>query len=106
MTNYLVVSREYTAYDRIQADIHVPEITYESAEVEADTPTQAKVLAVRQWRAEGHFNGLDSYCASDENPFTGLKVQVLDMSESEFDERWGLIIDLCNVLRPMPERME
>ena len=82
MPRYAVISREYGTVVPILDDGTGPtEYGCEYAEVEADTPKGARVKAVREWRSKGRLR----YCYSDENPFTGLKVQDIDKMEQQQD---------------------
>ena len=87
MPKYAVCSPFYSATMPILEDGSGPlEETCDYIEVEAETPRQAKVFAVRAWRALNTKNRHEAEWIANQrsngaSPFTGLKVEVANAVE-------------------------
>ena len=76
MKRWRVTGPEWEAVNtRLYVSSNEPrDIVQDVIEVEAETPHDAKVFAVRAWRKE-HGTYISQY--DDENPFTGLTVEAV-----------------------------
>lgn len=79
MAKYDVVSREYGTVDVLFDGTGPMEYGADYVEVEADSPKEAKVKAVREFRRTSRYGHPHlNYCETDENPFTGLKATLVE----------------------------
>ena len=88
MTHYLVIIPAYETVIPILDDGTGPsEWGSDVLEVEALNASQAKVLAVREWRRQRTrwVSDQDTDCRC---PFTGLQVRNMDLGDEEFNRRY------------------
>ena len=82
MTKFAVTSPPYPECEfNLTVVIDPPEYRREYVEVEADTPGQARVLAVQAFRKRHGCRGSVAYCEYEQSPFAGLEVLNIDALE-------------------------
>ena len=83
MTRFAVTSPPWRAFEfNLTVALDLPEYQRQYVEVEADTPGQARVLAVQAFRKRHGCGGSVAYCEYEQSPFAGLEVLNIDALEA------------------------